>query len=360
MHPIPPVTTIDTLAGYLHRRSRSALALTAGEAATLAIAVVRGCASASSRAAPGEWRLTPEGRPVLLHGVGDDDVLAATIAVLDELVALVSADVRPGFARVRDGVLTEPPPAWAALETRLLAVVAPQPLVLGPLTPVESSLAPTQAPASPDAAATTMLDRARALARRVRPPVLLAGVGIAAVITVGAMSVAPSTNAADTSADAPGPYPASGTAPRSASASPDSADDVPSTDADDTGATPGAGTSRPATTPGVSTAPVTSPLPDSPVTATSDDLPTAVKEVLASLAACTDEACTSRHREAPLRAAEPAPLDPAVARLDVIDDFGGLAVIRLSGDDRTQYVTLVRPNDRWLVRSVRDVTDQPS
>lgn len=360
MHRTPPVTTIDTLAGYLHRRSRSALALTAGEAATLAIAVVRGCASASSRAAPGEWRLTPEGRPVLLRGVGDDDLLAATIAVLDELVALVSADVRPGFARVRDGVLTEPPPAWAALETRLLAVVAPQPLVLGPLTPVESSVAPPGTPTSPDAAATSLLDRARALARRVRPPVLLAGVGIAAVITVGAMSVAPSTNAAGTSADAPGTHSAPGTAPHSASESPDSAGHVPSTDAEDSGATPGAGTSGPATTPDVGAAPVASPLPEAPVTAGADDLPTAVKKVLASLAACTDEACTSRHREAPSGAAEPAPLDPAVARLDVIDDFGGLAVVRLSGDDRTQYVTLVRSNDRWLVRSVRDVTDQPS
>lgn len=360
MHPTPPVTTIDTLAGYLHRRSRSAITLTAGEAATLAIAVVRGCASASSRAAPGQWRLTPEGRPVLLHGAGDDDVLAATIAVLDELVALVSADVRPGFARVRDGVLTEPPPAWAALETRLLAVVAPQPLVLGPLTPVESSVAPTGAPARPDAAATTLLDRARALARRVRPPVLLAGVGIAAVITVGAMSLAPSTNAADTGADAPGPPSAPGTAPHPASASPDSTDHVLSTDAEDSSATADAGTSPPATTPGVSAAPVASPLPDSPVTVTSDDLSRAVNEVLASLAACTDQACTSRHREAPSGAAEPAPLDPAVARLDVIDDFGGLAVVRLSGDDRTQYVTLVRSNDRWLVRSVRDVTDQPS
>ncbi|MCT2085861.1 hypothetical protein M3D75_07020 [Microbacterium enclense] len=282
--------------------------------------------------------------------------------MLDELVALVSADVRPGFARVRDGVLTEPPPAWAALETRLLAVVAPQPLVLGPLTPVESSVAPTATPASPDTAATTLLDRVRALARRVRPPVLLAGVGIAAVITVGAMSLAPSTNAADTGADAPGPHSAPGTAPHSASASPDSATHVPSTGAEGSSATPRAGTPGPATTPGVSAAPVASPLPDSPVTVTvtSDDLPTAVAEVLASLAACTDEACTSRHREASSGAAEPAPLDPAVARLDVIDDFGGLAVVRLSGDDRTQYVTLVRSNDRWLVRSVRDVTDQPS
>lgn len=44
----------------------------------------------------------------------------------------------------------------------------------------------------------------------------------------------------------------------------------------------------------------------------------------------------------------------------MIEDFGGVAVVRLATGEHAQHVTVVRGNDRWLVRSVRDFANQPS
>lgn len=366
MQPTPSPPTIDTVCGYLRRRGRSAHALTAGEAATLAIAVVRGCVTAPSRAAPGEWRLTPEGRPVLVAHPGGDDVLAATVTVLDEVASLVSADVRPGFARLRDGVLTEPPPTWALLERRLLAVVEPQPLVLGPLTPAPA-MTPRATRDDEDAPAPTFVALIRAAVRRVRPPVLALGVGVAAVLAVVALTLVSSAEPTPTGRENP-----AGAAPVAASTSPPArAIGVPSA-TPTTEVTPSAERDSDQVLP----APATPSSSDGPASSSSgsggatvgadaatsdvDDMRAAAAGLLASLVACADETCSSRLRESVGSSSEPEPMDPAIADLDVVDDFGGLAVVRLSADGRTQYVTIVRPKDRWLVRSVRDVADQPS
>ncbi|SIR55238.1 hypothetical protein [Microbacterium sp. RURRCA19A] len=360
MHPTPLPQTIDTVAGYLRRRGRSSHVLTAGEAATLAIAVVRGCAAAPSRAAPGEWRLTAEGQPVLVAHPGGEDVLAVTVAILDEVASLVSADVRPGFARLRDGVLTEPPPTWSLLEKRLLAVVEPQPLVLGPLAPVASTV--LQAVHDDDAASSTLVTRLRDVVRRIRPPVMWTGAGLAGVLVFVAVSLLTSAEATEAS----GEQTASGTVVVDAttpSASPGRGAAVTSPADEtttDTDLLP-AGQDRTASGPegdGASSG------DDDPLTETTssdaDDVRSAATDVLRSLAACADEECVRRLWESPDGSRDPVPLDPAIAELELIDDYGGLAVVRLTADDRTQYATLVRQEDRWLVRSVRDVADQPS
>lgn len=361
MQPTPSPPTIDTVSGYLHRRERSAHALTAGEAATLAIAVVRGCATAPSRAAPGEWRLTAEGRPVLVAHPGGDDVLAATVTVLDEVASLVSADVRPGFARLRDGMLTEPPPSWALLEKRLLAVVEPQPLVLGPLTPVPA-VTPRTERDDQDAVAPTFIARVRAAGHRVRPPVLALGVGVAAVLAVVAITLVSSAEPTRAGADQPVALASAAAATPShsvpsgtptsegaLSTRSDSGDELPA---------PGAASSSDG-----SASSATKDDEDAMGAGTAadvEDVRAAASALLASLAACTDEHCTSRFTESLDDSSDRAPLDPAAADLEVVDDFGDLAVVRLSAVGRTQYVTLVRQEDRWLVRSVRDVADQPS
>ena len=121
MPPVPLDTTIDTVVGYLHRRGRSSLALTAGEAATLAVAVVRGCAAAPSRAAGAQWRITAEGRPVLVDDPDGDDLLEGSVAVLDDLTSLGPLEVRLGIPRVRAARLTAPPPAGGPPERRVPA-----------------------------------------------------------------------------------------------------------------------------------------------------------------------------------------------------------------------------------------------
>lgn len=365
MHLVPLDTTIDTVVGYLHRRRRSALPLTAGEAATLAVTVVRGCAGAPSRAAGAQWRITAEGRPVLVDDPGGDDVLEASVAVLDDVTSLVPLDVRPGFARLRDALLTDPPPTWDALERRLLAVIEPQPIVLGPLSPaVHDSAAPPNA-SQADAELPSFLAAARALLARVRPRVLFAGVAAAVVVLVVAimMTAPPGEPVAAVPAGVETP----GAVPRSldGAGEPDGAVSSAATPAAEPSASSNTATkAEPATASGDGAAQgpqeASGTAQRGPAEMASGDLATAASAVLSSLAACTDDVCAAPLREAPADPAEPAPLDPRDARLDVIDDFGGLAVVRLTEGERAQYVTLVRGEDRWLVRSVGDVADQPS
>lgn len=353
MRTAPAVPTIDNVEGYLHRRRRSALPLTPGEAATIAIGVVRGCADSAMRTTGGRWRLTAEGRPVLVPGPGADDVLAATARILDDLVSLVPADVRPGFARLRDAVLTDPPRAWEIGERRLLAVVEPQPVVLGPLTPIEKDTsAPQRSPqdGSVDAVASPILDRARRVWSRVpaRRGTVLTAVGVGGLVVVGALSIPAGTSAS--SSDTPVPTPVPSRSSQTAM--------VPSTDAAsaDPKAPPPPRTDPSASAP--SAEPPTAPSDEA--APAPDDIRAAAFSVLEALTACGDDECVAALHEDPSDPDEPAPIDPAGANLDVIDDFGGLAVVRLSAGERLQYVTLVRDEDRWLVRSVRDVADQPS
>jgi hypothetical protein len=344
----PLDTTIDSVAGYLHRRRRSAFAVTTGEAATLAVGVVRGCAAAPSRAAGGEWRLTAEGRPVLDDHPGGADIVTATVAVLDELVSLVDADVRPGFARLRDGVLTDPPPAWEISVRRLLSVVEPQPLVLGPLTPLVDEGLSRVAEEDARGSATTLLDRLRDAVRGVSPRALLLGAGVAVALAVGVAVVTQPV----TPADAGNRIDARVSTP--------SASMLPGVDEAVTpSARGGVAATEPAPTPEDADAALSSPRPSEPSVPLEDDVKVAALTVLRTLASCTDEDCASALWES--RPPETrAPLDPTSAELEVIDDFGGVAVVRLTGADHTQYVTLVRHNDRWLVRSLEEVADQPS
>ncbi|WP_396646095.1 hypothetical protein [Microbacterium sp.] len=348
MHSSPFDTTIDSVAGYLHRRRRSGVPLTAGEAATLAIAVVRGCADAPSRAVGAQWRLTAEGRPVLCEDPRGPDVLTVTAAVLDDLVSLVDADVRPGFARLHDGVLTDPPPVWARLERRLLAVVDPRPLVLGPLTPVVPEAPSTQREDPLDAQGAPRIDRLRTLARRLRPRVVLTGVGVAAVVATAALSIAPPSAAPDANGET---LPARSRSTPAASSSETPSVAAPATHASD-GAKPDGVAAQRADAESTSSPPARTPSPD--------DVAAAVAAVLTAVATCDDDACASALRESPAEPDEPRPLDPATSDLAMIDDLGGLVVVRLTAGDHAQYVTLVRDEDRWLVRSVRDVADQPS
>ncbi|WP_061781763.1 hypothetical protein [Microbacterium hominis] len=50
----------------------------------------------------------------------------------------------------------------------------------------------------------------------------------------------------------------------------------------------------------------------------------------------------------------------AARRIDVLDEYGGVAVYRVSADGRApQVVVLVSTDGKWLVRDVYDVADQP-
>ena len=359
MHGFPLDTTIDSVVGYLRRRRRSALVLTTGEAATLAIGVVRGCANAPTRASGGRWLLTAEGRPFLEHDPEGEDVLTATVAVLDEVVSLVDADVRPGFRRLRDGVLTEPPRTWVALERKRLAVVEPAPLVLGPLAPNESADGPARSTTSPETGAARPSSRWAIAVARVRPRAVLTGVGVAAILGVGVMSIAPSIAPAGAEGRvAPGPSASPTVSPSPLAQSPRPEMSAPGEPAHTVLGPADTATSSPP-----APVDVVPPAPGEGTTgaaSSTEDVRTAALDVLTSFAHCTSSVCEAALTESAAGLPGPEPLDPTRAALELIDDFGGVAVIRLSERGRSQYVTLVQENDRWLIRSVEDVADQPS
>lgn len=327
---------LEPLDDYFLRRARSTLPLSPGEAATIAIAVLRGCAETAHRRTPGAWCLTPFGRPVFIVDGGRDDVFTATASVLERLIALLTTDERPAFARVREGLLTEPPRAWDALERRLHAAVEPTPLVLGPLTPaVEERPLPDPAPVPPTGWVGTLVDAdiAAAVKRAAggvlgahRRRLLLVGAAVAAVALTAGFLLMPATESPPPVAGIASPEPTRPTAP-SSTPSPTDADPTRDTAVGSEAAT---------------------------------DAATAAPGLLRSLAACGDDACRDALREGTREPGEPLLLDPESADVTVIEDFGGVAVVRLATGEHAQHVTVVRGDDRWLVRSVRDVANQPS
>ncbi|HWI32111.1 MAG TPA: hypothetical protein VNT50_11510, partial [Microbacterium sp.] len=90
--------------------------------------------------------------------------------------------------------------------------------------------------------------------------------------------------------------------------------------------------------------------------------------LLDRLAECrsgSDPSCLDAVLEVP--SLEPPPgaidLDRTARTITPLDDYGGVAVLRveaLAGDAAPQLIVIVRANDRWLLRDVYDVAEQPS
>lgn len=358
----PPV--VERLDDYLHRRSRSGLPLSPGEVVTLAVGVLRGCQRAEDRSHRGFWALTARGCPTLVdesEGEGDD-VLAETARILARLADLTDRDGRPLVERARETVLTHPPRAWEGAERRLFAWADPVPLVLGPLAPIAavetgpreaSAPSPSGLLAVVDADMATMVAEAvrdvREKLRRVRHLrwITFGTVAVATALVLGLLL------------------------PSSAPASIPTGDSGPS-------ATAWANEEIPDATPPATPTPTGHPTvlelggsthlldvqtrtPAPSETSADGEIVAAARALLESYAACAGEAgCEQRLREGRAAADDETPMDPAVADIALVDDFGGLAVVRLDDGGRRQYVTLVRDKDRWLVRAVRSGTDQPS
>lgn len=339
-------TLVERLDDYLERRRRSGIPVSTGESVTLVVAVLRARLPASPGAG---WWLTADGRPVLVEKSGTDAHAARTREVLDTLRELSDPSVRGLIEEVRDAVAPAPSISLTALEHRAFAVATPRPLVLGPLIPVPDPEDPATARGAPasvwalvDAdlrvAVVAAVREARERWRLRRSPdtpprraVLAAVVGVTVIVAVAVGVLIPSGSE-------PSSTPAVGAAP-TASASP------PSGPATSDGTVPPAG--------GLLAGPADSEAADDPLDA--------VQTVLAAYAACGgDERCTSGLRESAPGEGEVAPADPSRGTVALIEDFGDLAVVRIDTEREHQFVTLVRSDDRWLVRAARAVTDQPS
>lgn len=326
---------------------------TSGAAVTVAVSVLRGALEADALDAhDGSWWVTASGRPVLALSGGapwreeaDSVLRRLVLRVADELGAsIVAAADALGDPRSLRRDAEE-------LERTLFAVAAPGPLDLAAREAASPAAIPRAAPArrerAPRSATGAVLDavgrivdrqladrlrgvtasvsavRSRArrgpVATTVRPhrrrAVLIAAAAGAAVVTAGVLW------------------------PAAAEPAPESRV-MPTGTASATVASP-----EPEAT---ATPPSTTPEPD--------DLVAIGERLIGAASSCEDE-CDELW-EVPGRAAS-IPAATGTFEVEIVDEYGGAAALRVTGKDRTQIVVIVRQNDEWLVREVYDLADQP-
>lgn len=346
--PTGHAVVLPLCAGTLRDAVARRAPLTPGEIVTVAVSLLRGAVEAGDLGAVnGQWWVTDAGRPVLAL-TGAADWRPATAGLFALLAEDQHNDVVAALARCADTVadprllardaegcehalfaLAEP----AALGTRLVPVLvrdltAPAP-VDTPAPPgvvelvarwVDAGLADRLRMAlrrrSPVRHAPGERTPAAPRATRRRAPWLL-GAGLAAAILVTGLLWP---------AEAP------------------------------VGATP-----APRATPSGTGTP-TGPAGSSPPVATSED---PLVLLVDDLARCVAAPCGATDpREDPARPvpAGIASTPGAPRRITVLDDYGGVSVLRVEGaegDVPPQIVVIVRDEEKWLVRDVYDVADQP-
>ncbi|MDJ1115407.1 hypothetical protein [Microbacterium dauci] len=323
----------------------------AGAAVTVAVSMLRGAAEADAVGAEvGSWWVTTAGRPMLaLTGSAAWRVEAASI--LEALRTRVSTELSSLLADAATALSDARSLRREAerVEAALFEVALPGPLELAPRadaapphatrvanapearrsSSVVASLVDTIAGAldrqfadrlrGVGVSLAAMRSRSRPTARRPhrRRAVLLAGAAGTAVVAAGLFWPA--------TAD-PGPDPRSST---TATASPTAS-----------------------TTP----APPSSPATSAPAADPDDDIAVQGAALVRAVAGCT-ERCDGFWEEPHQAASIPAAVGDFT--VEVIDEYGGVAALRVSGDAPAQVVVIVRRNDEWLVREVYDLADQP-
>lgn len=374
----------ERLVRFLQRRAARQAPVSAGEAITVLVSVLRGTAEALARSpfATGEWWLTDAGKPVFAYGDGPDAAMAADLC----LAAL--GDVLPETAELRDRLgggadtsrgsgaadLAHPRALATALpeiEAALFARNAPEPLATTDLAPARARSVSAAAEHTNDVVAHSTRGHWSSLSRLVdgdASELLAAGWdalrerrravskptgsgmrgprrGVVLVAAASALAVAgigllwPHAGADRPAAHAGGGAAAAQVA--SSTATPSTSRRVPS--------------------------PTSAPSSPSPTSGVSDgsDVAAVVRGLLAARIACGDDvACRGSYAEDPTRRLPPGAIDDPQQAVVLLDDFGGAAVARVTsagreGSGRRQLVLVVRTNQKWLIRDVDDVADQP-
>lgn len=336
------------------RRRGARSELLPGEAVTLGVSVLRGCAQLV--AAPdtaGDWWLDDSGRPVLATDASSERAFTAAARVLsaaaidprmqrawDAAVQAVSA----GRVTARDiadaeellFAAADPEPlSTISLSPRRAADVAldarpptpvgdtgPRPLWQALIGSVDADLADSVSKAT-----TAVWRRLRTPARSRRAPLLVGGAVAAAVLAGGAL------------------WPVGGVA----SVEPPDAVGNPSRTATPT-ATAEAGEPAATAVHGVPEA---------------DDLGALTAALLDARLACAGDAeCLAGVVADPTRSLGVGAIDlPTAGRtLTLLDDFGDVAVLRVDANDGgsvSQLVVVIRHDEKWLLRDVHDVAQQP-
>jgi len=411
----------ERVSAFLIRRSAAGAILTPGESSTLVISLLRGLDEVGEGiegVRTGEWWLTDGGRPLFVFGRGTD--AAAGVGELFERVAEHSADkaLRRALGSIVEGLRKAAPQPRVAprliagWEEELLALAAPQPLERGTHAPerartvartvasrdllptgrqrlradrahgrdrrgiagrgtvvvdlvrvcleamragvhsVGRALAGRRAPRMPDGVPSVRGAQTPGDARRParRRSVIVAVTAAAAVLTAGLLW--PGGGVPGEASDAPEGAPA--TAHSSVGEDPTTRRDPPTTD-------------LPHDTDAVRV----------PPGATEDqaDPEAAIPALLDAISACRthdDSACPESVAPDSTGVVDAlASVDPDSSETDLVDEYGDVAVIRLtigqpeekteaaSGTPVALMVVLIRTAEKWLVRDVYDVADQP-
>lgn len=348
----------ERLEDFMRRRgARGALA--PGEAVTLGVSVLRGCAQLlGTPEVTGEWWLDDSGRPVLATGVSSQSAFAAAAAMLE--AASVDAAVNRAWGAAVQALSAVRVAArdLSDAEELLFTAADPEPLStisLRPRRAVDVAIDP-RAPAqraddvppralwqsligSVDADLADTVSRATtAVWRRMRTPTrsrrapLLVGAAVAATVLAGGAlwpSAGGVASADHPSSEATG----SSTAPMS------------------TGGTTTEAVSSEAT-----------PMPSEPA---ADDVTAATAALLDARRTCAgDPGCLREVVADPAAPLGSGVIDaPSAQRaLTLLDDFGDIAVLRVDAVDGAlpaQLVVVVRQDEKWLLRDVHDVAQQP-
>lgn len=361
----------DRLIDVVRRRSDDDDPLSAGEALTLAVSVLRGHleAGASAGATAGTWWLTDHARPVLALQPTGPTESAAIFRLLLALFPAWTEVLRDGLSAVEQAHPHERD--VLGLEARLFALASPQPLRLG-----ARRTASTTPGALPGISARPVVTRAasRAAARAAASAGSVDGGLLARISALMDRDLADAVSRATTGlwrvVSTKGPrsrcrgfmiaagaaavvlavgltWPSDPEAPAAAEpmvTTPESdASDAPASETDPAdGAAP---------TPTGSTEP------------TPDDLVAVTDRLLTARAGCgEDRECLAEIMVDPERApaAGAADLPTDVRTVTFLDDLGGAAVLRVSahetsnGSAVSQLIVIVRIGEEWVIRDIHD------
>lgn len=358
-----PVCT-ERVEDFVDRRLASGAALTAGEAVTVAVSLLRGVGELSARGSSvrGSWWLTDAGRPVFAADGGAATLEQVTAAILHRLVlhvpdldaalgavADIVGDTRDrtrDLVRAEDGLFALASPTALATTTfpsrsaRTPPSTASSPsgqsAEVDPPRPLAWSLARHLDADWADLVSRTTTAAWRALRRPSstdrRKPWIVAAC-LAGVVMTGGLLWPDGTDAPATAETAPTMPP----------------DVTPVTSEPPALATPAAPDESAADDPGGDAQ-------------TTDDLTALTDALLAGRAGCEgDGECLTAFTEDPGAPFASGVVDlPGTERtLTLLDEFGGVAVLRADAPEKpSQLVVIVRIDGRWLLRDVHDVAEQ--
>lgn len=395
-HILAPIEVVRTASGHeavfalcrgrldhiLRERCDAHAPPSAGECVTIAVSTLRGAAEAGA-AACGQWWVTDEGRPVLALG-GTAPVADASRDILTLMCAEAQDALAKALQRAAAALEAPSPEAFARAEDALFAAADPEPLVTAlPAPALALSVSVTaRAAEGPGGALRGAVERhidaeiadqvahagdelrrrwqqhrehrmARRAARRSTRPVrarpvpagaaasgragrlrpLLAGCVIAGTVLIGGLMWPSGDDSATTAEPTATPAPGSSDA------------GVPDTGMADGAAGPAAEPPPAAAPPGAG------------------DLVAVAQALLAAAAACVDDGCLDAVRESPGRPVIDGvlALAPAERQVALVDDYGGVAVLRVSAEGIApdRLMVIVDAGQKWLIRDAYDVADQP-